>query len=921
MANIRKSKGYVDAVDFGSVTSGYTFSGEIPFRNSSNIPIKITAEVEGADKNHFSVKGIKTFEEFIPARTQYELPLSFSPDSSRSYSSKIKCSFNNGTVPINGSPYHYINLSGSSEDSVPTPASFKIKSDEYPLDSRNIIVELSPRSDVDYYEIHYSLSPSSGWIKASEYNGQSSEFTILELEFNTKYYILVKSFNIHGHSNSEIKSITTKIHTLPVEISGIVPNLNIHDKVLGQGSNIHYFQDVELTIFQSSIIYCDKCNTVNERAFNDGFPYQYETTYTPSMPDLPSFSQAKPALTTGPKIMDDLRQLPLTIQIYGQILGSGGVGGNGSGQNSMDSRYVIPPNLVRSQGVAASMDSTGRKPGVTGPQFLEGGDAIHVEYDCVLNIHSSGKVKGGGGGGYGGGISWHTGYGATNAGAVGAGDGYTAYNVASAGIGWKGSGSWTGHNGQWTPAHYHGRKGDKYNTGMISWINSGKLSTTNLDACWNLIDHSAPKVADDDNQTDKDHVDWFSITSYWPSQWKGGTSQDSINPDTGSRMAPQKIFLGGGGGGGGQGFAAGKGGKAGSCSLSRQRSHQTGSQNKGANVVAYGHLGQVLEGSMPFQRGDNATKDFAGGPSGHYKSPLYRIQSEGMNADSLRAKGPYPSEDGNRQRYGEGLWAFFVQVNVHKRRWRRRVRTHSYFRSGRAIMDIRGGAGGSYGLYGEERPVDSSFSSGNSRKMINMSAGSASRDLRNRGRDTFSRGYVATDISPAVVGPNNPLTPRADVWNVFQFKCLGGDVIDLYSLGTQMPHDPSGTLSQSFKNLFSTAIFMDKDQSSAGYWNRPSIIAKPSSFFKSGVYKLKFPHGTFSSYSAGDTGIIGTVKPHGFPGKAIVLNGHKVSGLGWSIGCHNDERIAGLVCPSRVPRLNKFSNSGKIFNRDYRSFF
>ena len=136
-----------------------------------------------------------------------------------------------------------------------------------------------------------------------------------------------------------------------------------------------------------------------------------------------------------------------------------------------------------------------------------------------------------------------------------------------------------------------------------------------------------------------------------------------------------------------------------------------------------------------------------------------------------------------------------------------------------------------------------------------------------------------------------------------------------------MPFDPSNTLSQSFESLYSAAIFMDKDQTSNGYWNAPSITSKPSNLTKSGVYQLEFPHNTFKNYSTGDTGIIGTIKPHGFPGKAIVLNGFKVSGSGWTIGCLHNSRVVGLVVPSEVPRLNKRTVSGNVYNREYRSFF
>tara|TARA_B100001093_G_scaffold520435_1_gene615892 strand:+ start:14848 stop:17583 length:2736 start_codon:yes stop_codon:yes gene_type:complete len=911
MANVRKSKGYVDTVDFGSVTFGYEFSGTIPFNNSSNIPLKLTALIEGSDASFFSIEGDQVFQVFIPARSTYNLPISFLPNAARSFSSTVKCSFNNSTVKINGSDFHSIELKGQGNTSLPTKPSFTLKLDEYPFDSRNIITNITLRQDVDRYEIYYSLTPASTLIKAEEYNGISSEFIFLGLDFDTEYHILVRAFNIHGSTDSDRIMIKTKIHTLNLEIGGIVPNLNVYDKVLGQGSDIYYYNDVALTILQSSIIYCDKCNTADERAFNKGLPYRYETTYTPSMPDMPSFSQAKPALSTGPKIMDQTRQLPLKIDIYGQVLGSGGTGGNGGGQNVINSTYISPPNLVRTEGLSSSFDSTGQKPGITGPQFLEGGDAISIEYDCELNIHATGKVKGGGGGGYGGGPSFHTGYGgAYDEETPGYGDDAMAFNVAASRIS-------NPINGQYTPTHYHGRRGDSSNTEMLNWINNGKLSSKSIDSAWHLIDHGAQRVADDDDQTTKDHIDFFNQTATsWSDVWKGGTALNSTNPD-GSTPSRSNIFLGGGGGGGGQGFSAGDGGKAGSCSLSRERSHQTG--NQGGNV-AYGHTGQVLQGSMPFQRGDNATRDVPGGPSQHYKSALYRIQSEGMSADALRARGPYPSEDGERQRFGQGLWSFYVYVHVKKRRWRRRVRTRSHFRTGRAIMDIRGGAGGSYGLYGEERPADSFFCAGGTSDMNKISADNTYRDTRNLGKDNFFRGYVKTDIAVDNVMASNPFKSRADIWNIFNFKYLGSDKIAIYAFGSQLSIDVSKTFEHSFSTSFSTAIFMDKNAASPGYWNQPSIIKKPTSKLTNPC-SLQFASETFSSYSINDTGIIGTIKPHGFPGKAIVLNGNNVSGSGWTIGCHNDDRIAGLVVPGRVPRLNKRTVSGEVYNREYRSFF
>ena len=185
----------------------------------------------------------------------------------------------------------------------------------------------------------------------------------------------------------------------------------------------------------------------------------------------------------------------------------------------------------------------------------------------------------------------------------------------------------------------------------------------------------------------------------------------------------------------------------------------------------------------------------------------------------------------------------------------------------------------------------------------------------------FFRGYVKTDISVDHVMASNPFMSRADVWNIFNFKCLGSDLIAIYAFGEELSLDVENTFEHSFSTSFSTAIFMDKSASSPGYWNEPSIIEKPTSKLTNPSCRLQFPSGTFSSYSTNDTGIIGTVKPHGFPGKAIVLNGNNVSGTGWTIGCHNDDQIAGLVVPGRVPRLNKRTVSSKVYNREYRSFF
>ena len=254
MANVRKSKGYVDTVDFGSVTFGYEFSGTIPFNNSSNIPLKLTALIEGTDLDFFSIEEKQVFQVFIPARSTYNLPISFLPNSARSFSATLRCSFNNSTVKINGADFHYIELKGEGNATAPDKPSFTLKPDEYPFDSRNIITNISLRPDVDNYEIYYSLTPSSELIKAEDYNGVSSEFTFLGLDFDTEYYILVRAHNIHGFTDSDRIMIRTKIHTLNLEIGGIVPNLNVYEKVLGQGSDIYYYNDVALLILQSSTI-------------------------------------------------------------------------------------------------------------------------------------------------------------------------------------------------------------------------------------------------------------------------------------------------------------------------------------------------------------------------------------------------------------------------------------------------------------------------------------------------------------------------------------------------------------------------------------------------------------------------------------------------------------------------------------------
>ena len=136
--------------------------------------------------------------------------------------------------------------------------------------------------------------------------------------------------------------------------------------------------------------------------------------------------------------------------------------------------------------------------------------------------------------------------------------------------------------------------------------------------------------------------------------------------------------------------------------------------------------------------------------------------------------------------------------------------------------------------------------------------------------------------------------------------------------------DINNTFRQSFSVDYDAAIFMDRDQVNEGYWYDPSVVSNPTSISYSGGLRVQFPPNTFRGYNSGDLGTIGTIKPHGWPGKAIVLNGFNVSsndGIPWAIGtCHNNN-ICGLVTPGKIPRLNKRVVGSTIYNRDYRTFF
>ena len=118
-----------------------------------------------------------------------------------------------------------------------------------------------------------------------------------------------------------------------------------------------------------------------------------------------------------------------------------------------------------------------------------------------------------------------------------------------------------------------------------------------------------------------------------------------------------------------------------------------------------------------------------------------------------------------------------------------------------------------------------------------------------------------------------------------------GSKIAIHHQGVPLLLDVNNTFIQSFQTNYRVAIFMDVDQVGEEYWYAPSIVAKPSSIISSGGMALQFPPNTFGNYSSGDTGTIGTVKPHGWPGKAIVLNGFKAysnDGIPWVLKTKQD---------------------------------
>ena len=116
MATVRKSKGYVEEVDFGEKVSGYSSSGAIPFNNASNIPLKIRASINDSGHGAFLVDGKRAFETFVPARTRYELPISFAPPTVGAFNATLTIVFNNGSTAINGERFHNISLSGSGQN-------------------------------------------------------------------------------------------------------------------------------------------------------------------------------------------------------------------------------------------------------------------------------------------------------------------------------------------------------------------------------------------------------------------------------------------------------------------------------------------------------------------------------------------------------------------------------------------------------------------------------------------------------------------------------------------------------------------------------------------------------------------------------------------------------------------------------------
>ena len=119
MATVRNSRGYVDGVDFGDKTAGYSSSGSIPFNNSSNIPLKIRASITDSGHGAFTVNGERVFETFIPARTRYELPISFMSNSVGSFNATLTIVFNNGATPINSRNFHNISLTGVAQNNLP----------------------------------------------------------------------------------------------------------------------------------------------------------------------------------------------------------------------------------------------------------------------------------------------------------------------------------------------------------------------------------------------------------------------------------------------------------------------------------------------------------------------------------------------------------------------------------------------------------------------------------------------------------------------------------------------------------------------------------------------------------------------------------------------------------------------------------